>query len=275
MLAGSEKQPGLYVSGNTGTLVRTSVFKLLQVVFDRNTKLPPSVNDIAPSYGYHEALVCSAFFVACNAGSLHGCSLEELVTRFVSELIAPRTSHYPELGIVEKIPFDGDFIARFAFPFDTELPQMVYEALNAVQLTRPAKDQSVDAAAYRPDRSGKICYQVFVEAKSTTKRGYVKERIQMALERQDSNAKVSFIVVDKNPDKDLRFQIDRIPVLNRSEKHGRKWALGEPLDARVFSVEVDESHKVVLRAIDGKSQGASAEHLIFVICLTEISRRFR
>jgi hypothetical protein len=213
--------------------------------------------------------------VACNAGSLHGCSLEELVTRFVSELIAPRTSHYPELGIVEKIPFDGDFIARFAFPFDTELPQMVYEALNAVQLTRPAKDQSVDAAAYRPDRSGKICYQVFVEAKSTTKRGYVKERIQMAVGRQDSNAKVSFIVVDKNPDKDLRFQIDRIPVLNRSEKHGRKWALGEPLDARVFSVEVDESHKVVLRAIDGKSQGASAEHLIFVICLTEISRRFR
>ena len=275
MLAGSEKQPGLYVSGNTGLLVRISVAKLLQLVFEWNTKLPPSVNDIAPSFGYHEALVCSAFFLACNAGSLHGCTLEELVTRLVSELIAPRMSHYPELGIVEKIPLDGDFIARFAFPFDTELPHIVYEALNAVQLSRPAKEQSVDAATYRPDCAGKICYQVLVEAKSTTKRGYVKERIQMALERQDSNAKVSFIVVDKNPDKDIRFQIDKTPVLNRSEKDGRKWALGEPLDARVFSVEVDESHKVFLRAIDGKSEGASAKHLIFVICLAEISLRFK
>ena len=97
----------------------------------------------------------------------------------------------------------------------------------------------------------------------------------MALERQDTNAKLSFIVVDENQDKELRFQKDKTTVLNRSEKEGSKWALGEPLDARVFAVEVDESHKVVLRAIDGKSQGASAKHLILVICLTGISRAFK
>ena len=60
------------------------------------------------------------------------------------------------------------------FPFDPELPNIVFIASNAVQLSLPAKEQSVDAVVYIRDCLGTICYQVLAEAKSTTKRGYVK-----------------------------------------------------------------------------------------------------
>ncbi len=120
----------------------------------------------------------------------------------------------------------GEFFSRYAFPFDTELPLEVYDALNALQLSRPAPKQSVDAVTYKPDGSGgTISYQVLVEAKSTTQAKYVRTRIKDALERQVSNAKVGFIVIDKVPFKDLKFKPEKLKVLDRSkrkESNGQK-----------------------------------------------------
>ena len=271
MLAGSRKQPGLYVKGSKMQFERISMAKLLQTVFDNTPKLPSSVYDIAPSYDYHEALVCSAFFTACNSGSLRGCTLEELVARFVSELMIPPGTNYRALTLDDKVPLKGDFHAQFAFPFDTELPRAVYEALNASQLSRPAKEQCVDAIIYKPDGSGTISYQVLVEAKSTTKSQYVRTRIKDALERQDSNARVSFIVVDKVVSKELKFKPEELKLLDRSKKEGNHWAKGEHLDARVIFVELYGPNKLVLRALDGKPLAETAERVIFVISRAHIN----
>jgi hypothetical protein len=273
-LAGSSKQPGIFLRDKNSVLYRVSVTTLLRRVLEFTTRVPQSSNHITPSYGEHEALTSAAFFIACSAGSLHGCTLEELLTRYVAELITQRDTQYPALTTVDKIPLDGDFTGRFAFPYDTELPHEVYQVLHAVQLSRPAAEECVDAVAYIPDNSGEKCYEILVEAKSTTKSATLKPKIKMALQRQDSNARVSFIVVDKFPSSDIRFNLEEFEVLNRNEKDGRKHAKGEKLDARLFYVKVDKSKKVVLQAIDGKPEGAVAKRVIFVISLAEIDRNF-
>lgn len=43
------------------------------------------------------------------------------------------------------------------------------------------------------------------------------------------------------------------------KKVGNKWSKGNRLDARVFFVEINESGKVVLKAIDEKPKGKTAE----------------
>ena len=273
MLAGIRNQPGLYVTTQKQLFDRISMAKLLEMVFRNTPKLPSSVNDIAPSFAYHEALVCASFFSACNAGSLRGCTLEELVARFVSELITTPKTNFRKLTLVDKVPLKGDFFAQFVFPFDTELPREVYEALNASQLSRPAKEQSVDAVTFRPDGTGTNRFQVLVEAKSTTKSEYVRTRIKEALERQDSHAKVSFIVVDKVAFNDLAFTPEQFQVLDRSKKEGKKWAKGEHLDARVFFVDIGERNEIILQAIDGKPREATAERVIFVISRTHIDSK--
>jgi len=272
MLAGTREQPGLYVKTKEESLVRISMAKLLQMVFPNNAKLPSSINDIGPPFGYHEALVCASFYSACNAGTLRGCTLENLVARFVSELLTPSETHYSELALVDKIPLKGEFFSQFAFPFDTELPLEVYDALNALQLSRPAPKQSVDAVTYKPDGSGgTISYQVLVEAKSTTQAKYVRTRIMDALERQDSNAKVSFIVFDKVSFKDLKFKPEELKLLDSSKQEGQSWAKGEY--ARVFFVDIEKPNKIFLRAIDGNPCGETAERVIFVISRTHINSK--
>jgi hypothetical protein len=263
MLTGSRKQPGLYVKGSRKLFERISMAKLIESVFANTPKCPSSVYNIAPSYDYHEALVCSAFFAACNSGSLRGCSLEELVGRFVSELIKPRETNYSALTLDDKVPLKGEFVAHFAFPFDTELPQEVYETLNALQLSRSTNEQSVDAATYKPDGSGTIHYQVLVEVESTASVECVQARIREALARKDSNPKVSFIVVKNFGFKDLEFKQEKLKVRYRSKK-GEK---GENSDARVFFVEINGSKKLVLRAIDGKPYEEVSERVILVISM--------
>jgi hypothetical protein len=272
VLAGSRKSPGLEVFDDVGRRRRVSVATLLNTVFTSNKKLPFSVNDIVPSFAYHEALVCAAFYTACNSGSLSGCSLEELLTRFVAELMVPFS--YPKLTKVDNIPLVGqEFSARFVFPFDTSLPNEVHQILHTAQASRPPTGECVDVASFIPNGSATKSYQVIVEAKSTTKPEYVKERIKLALNRQDFNAKVSFIVVDKNPDKDMLFNPEDFQVLNRTIKVGRRFKKGARLSARIFRVDVDDTLKVVLTPIDGQSKDTVADRVIFVICLASINGR--
>ena len=77
---------------------------------------------------------------------------------------------------------------------------------------------------------------------------------------------MSLIVVDQNPDQDFRFE---------SEKGGREWTKAEGSDARRFFVEIAESQKVVLRAIDDKPAGMIANNVIFSVGRTKISRSSR
>ena len=246
------------VIGRPNLLIKYSISDLLEDQL--YTEIAPFTK---PSYDYHEALVCSAFFAACNSGSLRGCSLEELVGRFVSELITPRETNYSALKLDDKVPLKGEFVAHFAFPFDTELPQEVYETLNALQLSRSTNEQSVDAATYKPDGSGTIRYQVLVEVESTASVECVQARIREALARKDSSAKVSFIVVKNFAFKDLEFKQEKLKVRYRS----KKGAKGGNSDARVFFVEINGSKKLVLRAIDGKPYEEVSERVIFVISM--------
>ncbi len=273
-LVGSSARPGLTIKSST-TPERISTAKLMDDVLFRNQKAVLSKNNILPSYGEHEALVCAAFFTACNSGSLHGCTLEDLVTRFVAELIIPRNTHFAILTKVDKIPLRGKWRASFAFPFDTEINREVHKLLGTVQTSRPPNDQSVHAVTYIRESSRKIRFQVIVEAKSTTNSDYVQDRITHALQCQDSNAKVIFIVTKKSPDDTMLLKPEEFYVFDRSRKVGKTWSKGNRLDARVFFVEINESGKVVLKAIDGKPKDKTAERVIFVISRSEIDRRFQ
>jgi hypothetical protein len=273
-LVGSLVRPGLTIE-SPDTPERISTAKFMDEVLFKNYKAVLSKNNILPSYGEHEAVVCAAFFTACNAGSLRGCSLEELVTRFVAELIIPQSTHYAKLKKVDKIPLLGTFNSQFVFPFDTEINREVHALLGTVQTSRPRNDQSVDAVAYIRDSSRRIRFQVLVEAKSTTNSDYIEDRIKHALECRHSNAKVSFIVTDKSPDKQMLFKPEEFYVLDRSKKVEKTWAKVKRLDARVFFVEINASGKVVLEPIDGKPKDQTAEHVIFVISRTEIDSRFQ
>ena len=264
VLAGSTKRPGLQIHGHNSSRTRISVAKLFYSVVPNGINLQ-SRNSISPNWGYHEAVVCAAFFTACNAGSVSGCSLEELVTRFLAELITPRSISYPTLIPVDKIPFIGEFRSRFIFPFDTVLPGAVHEVLGTRESSRPPSSHSVDAVTCQPLQSNQ--YEILVEAKTTTDPEYVKDRIKIALQRQDSNAKISFIVVDKDPEMETRFDPNDFRVLN-------KFARGETLNARVFRIDIDASNKVVLCPIDGEPENAEAERVIFVICLENINHKF-
>jgi hypothetical protein len=186
-LVGSADRPGLYVESHPIPL-RISVAKLLNLVLPKSPQPPPSTKHILPNYAQHEALVCAAFFTACNAGSLRGSTLEDLVTRFVAELIDARDEHYVTLGTVDPIPFDGDFTAKFAFPFDTKIHSDIYELLGTLQTSRPHNKERVDAVTYVQDSFGDMCYQIYVEAKSTADAEYIPDRIKGALQHQDSKA---------------------------------------------------------------------------------------
>lgn len=238
-------QAGLFVGDE-----RISVAKLFQLV----------ANNVVPSFTYLDALACAAFFTACNAGSITGCTLEQLITRFVSELIVPTDSLYPKLEDVGPIRWSGrvEFKAQFVMPFDTNLPMEVYQVLNAVQSSRLPTTECLDAVTYTPNGSDDKPLRILVMTKSTTKSADLDKRISAALEPQIQGAKVTFIVVDGHSNSEIRYD----PA----------WTKGDYLNARVYLVEVDASKKVTLKPIDGKSKDAEADRLIIIICLVTINR---
>jgi hypothetical protein len=179
------------------------------------------------------------------------------------------------LKSVDRIPLRRKFRSQFAFPFDTSLPLAVHQVLKSVQTSRPSAQECVDAVTYFPNDSGKKRYEVLLEAKSTIDEEYLRSRIRAALQRQDSNARVSFIVVDKHPRKGLQFDISDIRVLDRSRRVNRRFAKGSLLNARVFLVNIDASRKVFLDPIDGQPRNEAAESVIFVISLSMINQSYQ
>jgi hypothetical protein len=257
---------------------RISVARLLHDVFKKNRNTPSSPNAIAPNFALHEMLVCAAFFSACNSGSLSGCSLEELVTRFVADLITSMRVPYPLLKTVAKINWINAFKAQFVFPYDTKLPSEVHAILGTTELTRPAQEMRADGALLSLDATKNASsYAILLEAKSTINAEYVKNHVQRALKCQDSKARVSFIVVDKtpeNPEQTLQVKPTKFKTLDRSNKVGRKLAKAGTLEARPFLVDIDEELRVVLKPLDGRPLDEESERLIFVICLQGLNDKF-
>jgi hypothetical protein len=116
-----------------------------------------------------------------------------------------------------------------------------------------------------------------LEAKSTINAEYVKNHVQRALKCQDSNARVSFIVVDKtpeNPEQTLQVKPTKFETLDRSNKVGNKLAKAGTLEARAFLVDIDEELRVVLKPLDGRPLDEESDRLIFVICLQGLNDKF-
>ena len=221
VLVGSVAFPGLYVSNNEQRSHRVTVASLCYEVFKRNKKVPLSVNDIGPEYKYHEAVVLAAFYAACNSGRLSGCSLEELVTRYVAELVTT-TQPYPQLKTVSKLPWTDRFKVKFALPYDTTLPSNVLQLLGATLLTRPPKEQRADGASISLDKSGNVLFDILLEAKSIIDSSYVEGHVDEALRCQDSNARLSFIVVNKDAVNGFKVDPSKIKMVDRNKKQGRK-----------------------------------------------------
>ena len=100
----------------------------------------------------------------------------------------------------------------------------------------------------------------------------VRDKINDALLRQDSCAKVSFIVVDKSIQHLKKFSIKDYEVLNRSKMDGRSFAKGGQMrNARIFKVGI-KKRKVVLTGMDGR-KADRAERLIFIISRKDLQEQ--
>ena len=137
-LAGSTACPGLIVNDSSGNPVRVTVANLVKTALPANHSIP-SINAKMPHWGIHEMIVCAAFMTACNSGPLRGISLEELVTRFVAELVD--ADKYVPLKTVAQIEWVGssEWKGQFMWPYDTELPSDVDALFNTVNSTRPGR----------------------------------------------------------------------------------------------------------------------------------------
>ena len=264
-LAGSRTHPGLYLLDRIKMHERISVAKVINSVIPMSPNLPQSRNHLMPSYDSHESLVCAAFYAACNAGELSGCSLEDLVTRFVAELLTPKIVSFPNLKPVDKIPLRTPFQSRFVFPFDSSIPSAVHQVLNSVGASRQSTQGCFDAVTFFADNADKKRYEVLLEAKSTIDEENVPRIIRAALERNNSNAKVRFIVVDQYGGKEVR----------NDERVDCKIVEGKHVNARVFLVNIDSARKVFLDPIDGKPQNETADSVILVIALSMINHRYQ
>ena len=122
-------------------------------------------------------------------------------------------------------------------------------------------------------KSNKMSLKVLVEAKSTTQVGPagVSAAVQCALRRQDSSAKVSFIVVNKTLTGVKNFKLSKFKLLNRSKKEGNKFAesVTSLSSARLFRLVIDNK-KVVAIPMDNKTS-KTATRLIFLISRDDIN----
>jgi hypothetical protein len=236
------------------------------------------LNALSPDWQRHEMIVSAAFMTACNAGSLQGCGLEEFVARFVSELIALKNEWYTRVEPMVEIQWaqKGHFKIQFMFPFETELPLEIHELLDTVESTRPPNCMQFDAGTYErttsSDGKNKKTLKIICEAKSNKDSKCRNSCIKLALNRQDSNAKVSFIVVEKSVQHLKKFRIDDIKSLNRG-KHNDSFEFAEGDDlktTRFFKVEVDENRKLFLTPMDGKSSKC-ATRLILLISIADLA----
>ena len=270
-LAGSAINPGLIVEyEHPGRTTRISAAKLIELVLSPTQNSIDSVNNKNPKWQRHEMVMCAAFMTACNSGLLKGQSLEALITHFVAELL--ECDEYVKLKELETVawkpPGNCEWRARFLLPYDTHLPQDVVELLGVAVATRPGNAQGFDAGVL----SSKQKIDVLLEAKSTTQDSAgVSSAIQMALKRQDSSAKVGFVVVDTTLEGVELFNLNKINATNRNMKVGRTFLEGGLLsNSRFFRLRIAGNKKVVAEAMDNKTSG-SAKRVIFVISREDIN----
>ena len=103
-------------------------------------------------------------------------------------------------------------MGKFVFPIDADLPSEVHEVLESAKTSMPAEKMSVNAVVIGPDMTS---YEIMVEAKANIDSTYVRSKLSDALERQDKDAKVSFIVSDKVLENKLIFTPEEFEILNR------------------------------------------------------------
>jgi hypothetical protein len=124
------------------------------------------------------------------------------------------------------------------------------------------------------DRSEKFALKCLLEVKSCVYPNPLRSRIKEALKRQDSRAKVSFIVVDETTEQiGDSFPVTEYQVLNRSKRDPISKGFckgGYMRSARLFRVDVDCNRKVRLTAMDGRTS-KTADRLIFVISRRDIN----
>ena len=250
-IAGSSDEPGLRLRTHSSSSDRISVAKLMYQARSQEQDAPQSKNEDE----YHEALVCAAFAFACSAGPLSGFSLEELVTRYVAELIIPTSVNYPKLELVDRIEWGGKFRGKFVFPFDAVLSEQVHAVLGSAASSRRMQQMQTDAVVVASDLQS---YNVIVEAKSCIDIQGVRDTVNDALKCQDSNARVSFIVLNKK----------------LVTKKGFKTSEFEPtLNARIYYVTVERtnnSNQIRLRKLDTASAKSLPDSVVFVISTDEI-----
>ena len=269
-IAGSSDEPGLYLSTPSSSSDRISVAKLMYLARFKEQDEPQSQNAPTPKDEYHEALVCAAFAFACSAGPLSGFCLKELVTRYVAELMIPTSVNYPELELVDRIEWGGKFRGKFVFPFDAVVSKQVHDVLGSAASSRPMQRMQIDAVVFASDLQS---YNVIVEAKSCIDIQGVREKVNDALKCQDSNTRVSFIVLNKKLVTKKGFNTSEFEVLDRSKKIGNINAKGRTLNARIYYVTVErtnESNQRRLRQLDTAPAKSLPDSVVFVISTDEI-----
>jgi hypothetical protein len=253
-----------------GEELRISASKLMREVWTKNKVHLQSVNAVMGDWQLAEMQVCASFMTACNSGPIDGCSLEELITRFVAELVVSETVGYVYLEQMKKIDWGGSFNGQFIFPFDTTLPREVCDILKCLESTRPPNQMMFDAGTFERTSHGKML-KLLIEVKTTTKELRTRDLVRMALKRQDSHAKVSFIVVNSSAANLKNFKLNDIRCLNRSKSSISEGGLLS--NTRLFRLDIDPNRRVIRTPLDGKVNFNSAKRLIFLISLADINRQ--
>lgn len=222
--------------------------------------------------------MCATFITASNCGTIQGCSLEVFVTRFILELVISPVEEYVVLRNLAKIDWNVDFRPQFMWPFDTHVPLGVNNALQCVESTRPAHRVMFDAATFeRTSAQEKRKFKVLVEVKSLIDSSYVRGRVQAALERQDSNALVSFVVVEGSIDHLADFDLHDLTYINRSDGVSGDFSAADYFNAtRLFKVSIDAKKSVALFPLNGKPLTCrAANRLIFLISLMDLQQQVK
>ena len=273
VLAGSIKVPGLYVDFETSEKRgRISASTLInRVLGEPRPTLVKSANALMPDWERYEMRVAAAFMAACNAGPITGVKLEELVTRFVAELIDHENEFYFNLKTLVPIKWNGKFTSQFMWPYDTEIAGEVSAIFGVVHSTRPPNSMKFDAGAFERNDALTKKLKLIIEVKSSTETHCDRRQIQAALHRQDSLAKVSFVVVNNSIKNLKNFRLRDFKTLNRGTRDGNKFEKGPDLRfARLFKVRIEPDRRVVVDALDGRTS-EHATRLIFLISLADIN----
>ncbi len=139
-----------------------------------------------------------------------------------------------------------------------------------VESVRPSNRDMFDAGTIVRTRTEENhdTIKCMLEVKSSTKA--VRVGINKALERQDSNANVSFIVVAGTLSRLRSFNLVNFSVRDRSVRVDDKFPDGISLtDSQLLKVQVDKTKRVTLTSL--AKEKPEANRVIFVISMHDIT----